>query len=1122
MSITQNTKQIQVMDIIANGAVLVAIWLGSWLGSLTVYPPEWKSLLWPPTGMALAFLLFGGFKYLPGIVLGLLAFHLTQASELVLAIIATLSAAISSTAGAFLLKAFGFRRSLARLSDVYRLLFLGGCVSTLINATLDTAIIIVTESAHLSLYGVFWFHSWLSHLLGVTLFTPLVLAWLNKPPIHFELKKVAEALLIIFLFIAITIAIRATGVGIVVYLPFPFLMWAAFRLQRRGTLLVCFTIITIAIIWVKAGYGGTFNASLLNVPGALWFFMSTITITAVIVAVANYERQHIKIQLQEERDFAVQIMDQLGQGITITGPNRRFEYVNSTFGKMMGYTPEELLKRSPFKLAISEDAHLLEESYAAKHSYETTTYETRLLRKDGRIVHAFVTSVPRVRNNEVVGSIAVLTDLSERNKVEQQLRQSEQKHKKLYTSAQHQAQGLTLLGRLSATLARELNLSVIYASVVDALADIFGYDLVSLYIYQEKILRLQHQRGFTNVHQMLSINDGVIGRVIRTGEPAFINDTSSDPDYISLRSEEKNHSEICVPLYNESKIVGAINVEHSQINAFTESDFQLLTMLSEHVSIAIARADLYSKVINNEKRFRALIEHNPATITLVDKLGNQISTETSTPDLLHDNILNTKNIHPNDASKVRETFRALLKGSGRSKTIAYRIMDENGLIHWVERTFTNLLHEPAVQAIVINSRDITKRKQAEEAFQQAQKLESLGVLAGGIAHDFNNLLVAMMGQISLAQLKGEKESPAQPHLQKAYTATERASSLTRQLLAYSGQGQFQIESINLNQLITDNMHLFSVGLPKTIILASDLCEHLPLVKVDIGQMQQVIMNLIINGAEAISDGIGTVTISTNITEIDKRQSQSWTAFGIAPLPGSYVTLSVDDDGVGMDEETLSKIFDPFFTTKFTGRGLGLAAVQGIIRGHNGGLTVHSVPNEGSRFDLLFPVDAGAGEQLQEKLLKESSFPYEIDAEKSRLNQHDSTQSMDGLILVVDDEAPVRDTLVDILSSESLNVVTAVNAQNAIQILQNQKEAINLIILDLSMPGITVAEAITQFRQIAPALPIMVSSGYSESEVHQRLGKLNVAGFLQKPYNVDKLISTIQTQLRSNKKNTVQL
>ena len=1122
MSTTENAKRIHIIDLFTNGVIVFVMWGGGWLGDRTAYLPEWQSLLWPPTGIALAFLLFGGYKYLPGVVFGAFVYQFTQDFDWGPALFTTFSTGLSAAAGTFLLRAFGFQSSMSRLSDVYRLLFFGSLVSTLINATLDTANILIIDSAVLSLYGVFWFHSWLSHFLGILLFTPFLLAWLNKPPNHFKVNRVAEGLLILLLFLTTTLAIRATGAGIIVYLPFPFLMWAAFRLQRRGTLLINLIIVLIAIIWMKAGLGGTFNQSLLNVPGALWFFMSALTITAVSVSVANHERQLTKTQLQEERDFAVQIMSQLGQGITITGPNRRFEYVNSTFATMLGYTPEELMKRSPFKLAISEDAHLLEESYTAKQNRETTTYETRLLHKNGRIIHAFVTSVPRIRNDEVIGTIAVLTDLTERNKVEQKLRRSEQKHKNLYTSAQRKTQELALLGRLSAALARELNESIIYATVVDTLADTFGYDLVSLYTYQEGQVQLQHQRGFTNVHRSLSINSGVIGRVIRTGESAYINDTSSDPDYISLRREDQNHSEICVPIYNETNIVGAINVERAHLNAFAESDLQLLTMLSEHVSIAIARARLYSKVINNEKRFRSLIEHNPATITLVDNLGNHISTESTAAPDIQDNLLNPNHIHPNDVKKVAETFQSLLKNPGLSQNIVHRTLDDAGNIHWVERTFTNLLHEPAVQAIVINSRDITQRKQAEEALQQAQKLESLGILAGGIAHDFNNLLVAMMGQISLAQIKGDKESPAQPHLQKAYTATERASTLTRQLLAYSGQGQFQIESINLNQLITDNLHLFSVGLPKTIVLTSNLCDQLPLVRVDIGQMQQVIMNLIINGAEAISSGVGAVNISTTVTEIDSQESRSWAAFGIAPPPGSYVTLSVADDGAGMDDETLSKIFDPFFTTKFTGRGLGLAAVQGIIRGHNGGLTVHSVPGEGSRFDLLFPVDGAKVEQQNNNMLKEDALAYVIDADSTRPGQNETTAVLNGKILVVDDEAPVRDTLVDILSSERLEVVTAVNAPNAIQLLKNQQDTINLIILDLSMPGITVDEAITQFRQIAPAIPIMVSSGYSETEVHQRLGSLNVAGFLQKPYNVDKLISTITTQLRSNKKNTVQL
>ncbi|KAA3663292.1 MAG: PAS domain S-box protein [Chloroflexi bacterium] len=789
---------------------------------------------------------------------------------------------------------------------------------------------------------------------------------------------------------------------------------------------------------------------------------------------------------------------------------------------MLGYETHELLQLSPFKIAVPGDAHLLEESYTAKQDRETTTYEVRLQHRNGRFIHAFVTSVPRIQNNQVIGSISVITDLTERNKAEQKLLHSEQKHKQLFVSAQRQTQELALLARLNASLARELDLSIIYVTVVDALADTFGYDLVSLYTRQGDKLILQHQRGFTNVHPSLSINFGVIGRVIRTGESAFVTDTQLDNDYISLLQDDVNHSELCVPLFYESNIVGAINIESAHVNAFSEEDLHLLTMLSEHVSIAIERAYLHNKVIYNEKRFRALVEHNPATITLVDKLGNFQPINTITPSFHNQNqknLFDPDSIHPNDIEKVKTTFQSLLKSPGSSQNIIYRILTENGGIQWVEKTFTNLLNEPAVQAVVINSRDITERKQAEEALQQAQKLESLGILAGGIAHDFNNLLVAMMGQISLAQLKGKKDSMAQPHLQKAYTATERASALTRQLLAYSGKGQFQIESIDLNQLITDNLHLFSVGLPKTIQLSSDLHEPLPPVRVDIGQMQQVIMNLIINGKEAIGNESGIVNITTGVSHITPSISQSWPAFGIAPPAGDYVMLTVTDNGTGMDEETLSKIGDPFFTTKFTGRGLGLAAVQGIVRGHNGGLTVHSTPNHGSRFDLLFPIDTASMMPTNEKIIKEKSAAYMAEPIPIRQSNDDKMALVKGMILVVDDEAPVRDTLNDILSSESLEVLTAVNSQDGIQQLQQQQNRIKLIILDLSMPGLSIKEAITQFRQITPNIPLMISSGYSESEANQQLGDLDVAGFLQKPYNVKKLITIVNKQLAENREKT---
>ena len=390
--------------------------------------------------------------------------------------------------------------------------------------------------------------------------------------------------------------------------------------------------------------------------------------------------------------------------------------------------------------------------------------------------------------------------------------------------------------------------------------------------------------------------------------------------------------------------------------------------------------------------------------------------------------------------------------------------------------------------------DVTERKHVEEALRRTQKLESLGVLAGGVAHDFNNLLVAMMAQTSLALAKLSPENPARTHVEKAIHAAEKAANLTRQMLAYSGRGHFEIQLIDLNSLIQDNLHLFEVAVLKHVKLRSTLSTGPSYIEGDPGQIQQVIMNLILNAAEAIGDRPGEVIVTTGRTSVSKND-WLWQYTGEPLAPGRYITLEVRDNGAGMDERTLAKIFDPFFTTKATGRGLGLAAVLGIVRGHQGGLHVSSEPGKGTTFKLLFPAQDN----------RESTLPASLPA-----NQAQPAES--GLVLVIDDEEPVREAITDILELEGIPVITAADGTGGITLFEEKSTDICLVLLDLSMPGLSGVDTLQALRNINPSVPVIISSGYSEVEVIDQLATTSRAVFLQKPYDQARLVEIIQQQL----------
>ena len=429
--------------------------------------------------------------------------------------------------------------------------------------------------------------------------------------------------------------------------------------------------------------------------------------------------------------------------------------------------------------------------------------------------------------------------------------------------------------------------------------------------------------------------------------------------------------------------------------------------------------------------------------------------------------------------------------SGNPKAIAEeRITDTGGRQRWLQTTkipFTfSGTGRPAVLGVAI---DITERKAAEEALRRAAKEESLSVLAGGVAHDFNNLLAAILGHAALALKQLPQGSSARRHVEKAALAVERASDLTRQMLAYSGRGHFVVQPTDLNALVRENLPLLEVTLPKSVKLEARLAPGLPCVDADVGQLQQVLMNLVINAAEAIGERGGMVSVSTVVREVAAADGALWRASGQALAPGPYVGLEVRDDGPGMTPETLDRIFEPFFTTKFTGRGLGLAAVLGVVRGHRGALSVDSAPDRGTVFRLLFA--PGTQPARGDVALAQDGAPHRL------------------TVLLVDDEEIVREMVSEVLKAEGLEVLCAEDGARAVALYGARGSEIDVVLLDLSMPGLSGEETYARLRQIDPRVRVILSSGYDHDEATRRFGAEGPVGFIQKPYRPPRLMAEIE-------------
>ena len=408
--------------------------------------------------------------------------------------------------------------------------------------------------------------------------------------------------------------------------------------------------------------------------------------------------------------------------------------------------------------------------------------------------------------------------------------------------------------------------------------------------------------------------------------------------------------------------------------------------------------------------------------------------------------------------------------------------------------------------LLLTITDISERKRAEERrlqlerqMQQTQKLESLGVLAGGIAHDFNNLLTIILGNTSLALDDLPPLSPAGESLLTIEKTSLRAAELCRQILAYSGKGRFVIDDIRLGNLVGDMFSLLQSSISKKATLNLNLKEPLPPLHGDPGQIRQVIMNLVTNASEAVGDRGGVITISTGLMQCSREYlCEPYLYENLAE--GLYVWFEVSDTGTGMDQETQRRIFEPFFTTKFTGRGLGLSAVLGIVRGHKGALKVYSKPGKGTTVKVLFPA------------LAEGKFSAEQGGAPKA-----GTWSWKGAgtILVVDDEESVRTLGTRMLERIGFKVLVAADGQEALDIYRKRRDEIALILLDLTMPGMSGLETFQAIRRMQPDLPIIVTSGHDADDVAHQFPPGTIAQYFQKPYSMSELRGVVQSVIMRN-------
>lgn len=657
-----------------------------------------------------------------------------------------------------------------------------------------------------------------------------------------------------------------------------------------------------------------------------------------------------------------------------------------------------------------------------------------------------------------------------------------------------------VIGHVLAALSRESTLDRLYSHAMDAVAVTLQVDRASLLIFDHAdSCRFVAWRGLSDGYR--AAVDGHSPWTPRDldATPIPIADIESDSSLAAYREvlrAERIRSLLFLPLVGRERVWGKFVLYSEAPRVFTPDEVDVAQRIVREIAAAL----------DWRERDRALLEERQlfaAGPTVVIKWRNAepwpieyVSANAqslygySADEIINGAMQHTNLLHVEDLPRVAAEVKEHLVAGDEWFELEYRIVRKDGQLRAVSN-FTKVVRntEGIATHFLGYLLDITDRRLQEaeharnnERFRHAQKLESLGVLAGGIAHDFNNLLVGVLGNASLALEELPEQSSARPLLEDLEVAARRAGELTRQLLAYSGKGKFVVEPIDVSLLVREMERLLGAAVSKKAHITTDLRDGLPTVRADATQIRQVVMNLITNASDALGEGNGSIAIRTR-RMYATRAWLSCAQVGADVSEGDYLVIEVADSGEGMDADVMLRLFDPFYSTKGPGRGLGLAAVLGIVRGHHGAVRITSTRDQGTTVAVLLPVDDGAP----------TNVPSTVKAER-------------GTVLVVDDDAAAMRVAERVLQRDGYRVLTASNGRAALEVYAERGPSIDLVLLDLTMPELSGWETLRELRLLDPGVTVLLMSGYAKTSDTEIEG---AAGFLAKPYSATDLRKTIQ-------------
>lgn len=743
------------------------------------------------------------------------------------------------------------------------------------------------------------------------------------------------------------------------------------------------------------------------------------------------------------------IVNVTNEGIWVIDPDFKTTFVNSKMAEMLGYREDEMLGRPLAEFIHSDDLPHHEKQMKIRREGQSTQYERRMRKKDGGVLWALVSAVPMYEDGVFVGSMAMYTDISERKRAEETLRQSEEKFRLAFMTSPD----AIAINRYGDGVFLDVNQG--FQTLTGFTRDeTMGHSFTELGIWQDEAVRerlLEALRGHgkvSNLETEFHFQDGAV--------------------------------RLCLL----SAVV--LNLDGERCIISITRDIEEIRQAQEAVKA-------------NEKRLHAILEASADPVVVYDAKGAATFVNPAFTRVFGwgpEEVLGRRiPFVPADQSNIAQEIIAKLYAHQETPALETKRRTKDGRLLDVVISAAGIPGDSGqITGMVVNLTDITQTKKLEAQLRHAQKMEAIGTLSGGIAHDFNNILSAIMGYTELAHGLALEGKPNVHELDQVLEAADRARKLVRQILTFSRKAEVDLQPISLNDSVLHTLRMLEHTLPKMIAIETNLAPDLKQVNADLNQMEQIVMNLAANAADAMPEG-GRLVIETKNTALSEEFSRQH----LEVTPGVYVELKFSDTGCGINPKAQEHIFDPFFTTKELGKGtgLGLSTVYGIVKAHHGHIFCYSETGSGTSFTIYLPAfEAGAAGTTTDTVLAEK-FPQGTET-----------------LLLVDDEESLRELGARILERMGYRTILASNGEEALEIYKARREEIDLVIMDLSMPGMGGHKCLKELLTLDPKSKVVIASGYSANGQAKVALESGAAGYVAKPFRLNDLLMSVRDVLDS--------